>query len=359
MRAFRLFCKGMDVFLLLVFCAISSRAGAGEALAPGEYHVGYRVLSFEYGEAGHPQTLNVALWYPTEAEPAPFSYGGPTRGRVAVEAAPLAGRGPWPWLVVSHGFGGSGHAQVFLAEALAARGWVVAAPDHHDECSANRIVGGRPTGFNARRFIQVAQRIGKSSPADRPKYLYRLEEMKLVLDRLPETEPFRGLLDPQRLAVGGHSLGGFTALGVCGTVPEFKDPRIRAVLLYSPGGGGYLYTEQELAGVQIPSLLFIGERERKQRRGNVEMAALADKLYRNFGTPKYFLELKGGNHFSFNDNLSRTWVSSWLSGGEEQLATLRRTSIAFLERYVNGDAQAGELLLQEDPHFSNRRTNSN
>jgi predicted dienelactone hydrolase len=317
---------------------------------PGScFHVGYRVLDLKYkGKAGE-RTITVAVWYPTSKLPRPHSYGGLISGEVALDAEPCAEHGPYPLLVFSHGYGGSGIGHVFLTEPLAARGWIVVAPDHHDKFSWVRIRSGYNRDLDRQAFWRDALTIAGSGPDNRIKYLYRLDEMKLVLDRMLECRPFAGLIDRKRIAVGGHSFGGYTALGLCGTIEGRRDGRIKAVLLFSTGAGGYLFTQRELAEVNIPSMYFLGEREGGQLRGTRTMTDLADKVYRNLPPPKYFLEIKGANHFSFNNRFienHRTWL---LSESEERFRVIRRYSIAFLEKHVAGEKAANSVLEQRDP----------
>jgi predicted dienelactone hydrolase len=238
---------------------------------------------------------------------------------------------------------------VFFAEALAARGWIVACPDHHDKHSAVRIRTGQQKDFGRLGLLRHAKEIAASSSSDRAKYLYRLDEMRLVLDSMLASDPFGQLIDRDRVAVGGHSFGGFTALGLCGTIKERHDSRIKTVLLFSTGAGGYLFTESELAAIRIPSMLFMGEREKHQRRGSKTMSELSSKVYRSVSSPKYFLEVKGGSHFSFNNRFSYTRAAKLMSGTEEQFEVIRRYSIAFLEKYVAGREDSDHVLERSDP----------
>jgi len=330
------------VLCCLGFPATGSSAENGPA--PRTFNVGYRVLDFETRQAGREETLTVAVWYPTAAPSKPYNYGGPTGGKVAVDAAPLAAQGRFPMMVFSHGYSGGGISSVFLTEALASRGWIVVAPDHHDRHSSIRIRSGQLKNFDRKGLWQHAREISESGPDDRDKYLYRLDEMRFVIDQMIVSEEFRDVIDSNRIAVGGHSIGGYTALGLCGPVKERLDSRIKAILLFSTGAGGYLFTKDELAAVRIPSMLLMGEQERDAQRGTQTMLQLEEKIYGAMPPPKYFLEIKGARHGSFDNRFSNTLGARLLSGTEKQFEVIRRYSIAFLEKYVAGKTDPDNVL---------------
>ena len=332
-------------FLLTIVGMLPAPARAGSN-SPA-FNVGYQVMDIPFQQNGREKVLTIAVWYPTAQKPSPFTYGGSTRGTVALNARPLQSKRPYPLLVFSHGFGGGGISSVFFTEALAANGWIVAAPDHHDSQSAVRIREGQ-VPLDRRGFLNDAKAITRSGPQDRGKYLYRLQEIQAVIDYLTTSDPYRGLVDAGRLAVGGHSLGGFTALGICGTIPGAYDSRIKALLLFSTGAGGYLYTGEELHMVNIPMMLLMGEREKTQKRGGRTMTEISETIYQEASGQKYFLEIKGANHFSFNNRLNDNPASRWLSGTEEQFDVIRRYSIAFLEKHVADSPEADFILDQKD-----------
>jgi predicted dienelactone hydrolase len=342
------YCTALFTAFMMLSC---TAADAGGAVSKAVFNVGYQILDLKCRHNGQEQTLTVAVWYPTAAYPKPHNYGGPTKGNVAVGAAPYREGAPYPVLAFSHGYGGSGIGAVFFTESLASHGWIVAAPDHHDRHSAVRIRTGQVKDYDRRGLLNHAQEIAVSGPSDRDKYLYRIDEIQCVLDGLLASDQFGSLVDRDRIAIGGHSFGGFTALGLCGTIAERHDPRIKAVLLFSTGAGGYLFTESEIAAVSVPSMIYLGERERvrNQKRGKYTMTELTSKIYENLPLPKYMLEIKDAGHFSFNDRFDQA-PSRWrLSGTEEQFAVIRRYSVAFLEKYVAGKRDVDHVLEQNDP----------
>lgn len=346
--------------LVMATCSVSSSYAGSSTRndrSGRRFDVGYTVIDLDYHGNNGKKSLTVAIWYPTKSQMKKHIYGGPSRGYVALDGELDTSGGPYPLLVFSHGYGGSGLSSLFLTEALAARGWIVAAPDHNDPDSVVRIRGGLREDYDRQGFMQHALEIAGSGPGNRDAYLYRIEELKLVIDRMIASAQFGQAIDRGRIAVGGHSFGGFTALGLCGTLDRRHDERIKAVLLFSTGAGGYLFSERELADVKIPSMYILGERERNQTRGAGTMGELAEKVYRNLSPPKYFLEIKGANHFSFNNRFSNIPGARYLSGSEEQFGIIRRYSIAFLEKYVAGERSAAALDRQ-DPLLSRYLSNT-
>ncbi|MBA3036196.1 MAG: hypothetical protein FP814_06845 [Desulfobacterium sp.] len=79
------------------------------------------------------------------------------------------------------------------------------------------------------------------------------------------------------------------------------------------------------------------------------MSELSDKIFRNVSTPKYFLEVRGASHLSFNNQFAENRWSGLLSGTEKQFEVIRKYSIAFLEKYVSGIKDSGHVLEQRDP----------
>lgn len=358
-REYRALCfKGAVLAAFVIFLGgaafrFALNACANDAKTHAPFKAGFQVLDFDYQEGRRAKTLTVAVWYPTKVQPRLYNYGGPMTGLLALNAEPDTAGGPYPLFVFSHGYGGSGLSSLFFTEALASRGWIVACPDHHDAHSAVRIKTGQREDLDRTAFLRQARSIAASGPHDREKYSYRLDELELVIKRMLSSETFGPLIDKGRLAVGGHSFGGFTALGLCGTIRERHDPRIKAVLLFSTGAGSYLFTEGELAALHIPSMLFMGEREASQHRGSKTMLQLQERLFRNLPKPKYFLVVRGGTHFSFNNRFSDSPGAMLMSGLETQFDVIRRYSIAFLEKYLLGKTEADQVLRQKHSMLSN------
>lgn len=197
------------IVMLLLFAAAQSRADAQESDAAtyavrGQHPVGARDLVIE-GDA----PLDITIWYPAlntdGAEEAiaypymtnPDSLMGmePTVSGQAIAEAPydLDG-GPYPLVVLSHGFslGRAGYA--WLAEHLASHGFAVVAPQHYE------LVDETLSDF------------WRAS-------ITRPQETSVVLDYLEAQAmagELAGLINIETVAVVGHSYGGYTALVMAG-----------------------------------------------------------------------------------------------------------------------------------------------
>ncbi|WP_426237611.1 alpha/beta hydrolase family protein [Pararhizobium sp. DWP1-1-3] len=176
--------------------------------------------------------------------------------------APAAGDN-LPIVLLSHGFGPSNYipskdGYAPLAQFWAERGFAVIQPTH-----ASSRVGGLPGDAPGAPFF----------------WRERVEEMKAILDQLPEVErqapAVEGRLDYSRIAAAGHSFGGHTVgllLGAQLNGEDFADPRISAgILLAAPGRGGKDMTDEnaarfpffdvDFAMLTTPSLVVCGERD--------------------------------------------------------------------------------------------------
>lgn len=198
----------MIVFLLL-FSATQGRVDAQESdtsvyATRGQHAVGTQDRVID-GDA----SLDVTLWYPALNEDGaeesilypymtnPDSSMGmePTvTGRAIAEAPYDLDGGPYPLVILSHGFslGRTGYA--WLAEHLASHGFVVVAPQHYE------LVDETLSDF------------WRAS-------ITRPQEISVVLDYV-ETHAadgeFAELIDTERIAIVGHSYGGYTALAMAG-----------------------------------------------------------------------------------------------------------------------------------------------
>jgi dienelactone hydrolase len=123
-----------------------------------------------------------------------------------------------PLVVLSPGFLGLRSSLTALAEDLASHGYVVAGIDHTYESRATAFPDGRVTTALA----QDAPRRGRPEKA----VAGRAADVSFVLGELTGAHPAwpgAGLIDPARIGMAGHSIGGASAIAAM-----LADPRVRA-----------------------------------------------------------------------------------------------------------------------------------
>ena len=232
--------------------------------------------------------LTIEIWYPAtipagkeervvyeSAMPGAPSPGTPTKfsiyGRALRDAPAVSGPDPkFPLVVVSHGYPGSRTFLTWLTENLASKGYVVAAIDHTDS------VFGAQRGFASTLLNRAADQV-------------------FVIDALTarsrnQTDFLHGLVNPDRIAVVGYSMGGYGALATAGAGysrtggaaraigggyldpwlsddPRFETqrrPAVRALVAIAPWGAQPPQNNWDatgLAGIRVPSLFIDGDHD--------------------------------------------------------------------------------------------------
>ena len=234
------------------------------------------VLASEAEVVRGPRRLVAELWYPAaEGTEAGTTYATVLRdgvtevelqGRAARDAEPA--EGPFPLVVVSHGYPGNRFLLSHLTEALASRGFAVLALDHTDSTYSDQAAFGstlvnRP--LDQAFAISAMAEAGGIDPA------------------------LEGLIDADRAAVVGYSMGGYGALifggaGITEGALELPfapphgilaahraggeahealmDDRLKAVVAIGPWGMNAGFWDGEgLAGLRVPTLIMAGDRD--------------------------------------------------------------------------------------------------
>jgi dienelactone hydrolase len=131
---------------------------------------------------------------------------------------------PMPTIVFSHGQRGCNTQSSFLMRALADKGYAVLAPNHHDaHCTR---------GSNRAKPAEL--RFEKPGAWNDTSYEDRRDDIAKLLDALQKEVPWSSLVDKTRIGLAGHSLGGYTVLGVAGGWESWKRKDVKAVLAMAP-----------------------------------------------------------------------------------------------------------------------------
>ena len=251
-------------------------------------------------------------------------------GRDVVVWSPPTRSGRQPVLIFSHGFGGCAQQSTFLTEALAAHGYWVFAPNHKDaRCNGGTSSGGRP-----------AAPFGDPQSWTDQSFVDRRDDIRAIQQAIATSPEFAGRVDLSRLGYVGHSLGGYTVIGLAGGWGSWKTPGVKAVLALSPYAQPFL-VHRTLGGLSAPVMyqggaLDFGITPSLRREGGVYDAS---------PSPKYFVELQRAGHFA--------WTNIQASAHE----TINEYAISFLDHYVLGTA-AAPTLTQALPGVSDLRYDS-
>jgi predicted dienelactone hydrolase len=315
--------------------ALTAADRAGERVAvPAapvrSFAVGLRRSELRYATArGATRATRLLIWYPTSGVPRNHDYGLQT-GLVAQDGAVAEGR--WPVVLFSHGFLSGAERSAFITENLARRGYVVAAPDH-----ADGIVDPTPSSPRLPRFTQP-------EAWDDATFRERREDLVATLDLLEREDAaaeswLSGRLDPGRVAAMGHSLGGYTALGLGGLRESWRDARVRAVVALSPYAAPYLLPGG-MPPRNVPTLLQGGTLD-------FVISPRLPQLYDLLSGPKYSLVLQSGNHFAWTNlgAFGRTTLEAAADGNSRWIVEY---SVAFLDEHVRGDPPAPLLRQPND-----------
>jgi len=226
--------------------------------------VGTTKVQFE--DAARQRPLVTRLWYPADSKTEPkltaldwiFVAHGVPEAPMAAQPQKL------PLVLLSHGTGGSTASLVWIAERLAAHGYLVAAVEHFGNAYGNDTPEGAMAQW--RRPLDLSR----------------------TLDALLGDSRFAARIDANRVGAAGMSSGGYTAIAIAGGIyhPErmrglceknpsrkgcrsdareifeklpdrdaasssYQDPRFRAVFAIAPAlGAGF--SAEDLASIKIP-----------------------------------------------------------------------------------------------------------
>lgn len=247
--------------------------------------------------------------------------------------APLSTATPLPIVIFSHGLGNDREGYEYLGRYLATHGYFVIHPQHHGSDSE--------LGWYA--LYKAGQK--------RENWINRPQDIGFVLDRLTELNKqsgsrYFGRLDPETVAVAGHSMGAFTALVKSGlrlsqgddVAPPGADARVDAVIALSMprlfGDDG----AEEYAGVRLPALHMTGTRD-QSRLWKTTVAHRRISFDRSSGNDRYLVTLRDGTHSTFSDDERCPGLMH-----ADHIDTIQQTSLAFLDAYLRNDAGAKQWL---------------
>jgi predicted dienelactone hydrolase len=157
---------------------------------------GAGLAELEFHDQSRDRPVEVKVWYPVEGSlrDSSMSYDLAFRGRARKGAEYLEGAAPRPLIMLSHGDRGSSVDQSWLAEELAADGYIVAAVSH---------------------WLNTWK---KNTPEATLKVWDRPKDIRFTMDELLAHEVWGPRIDAQRIGAAGHSAGGYTSLALAGAI---------------------------------------------------------------------------------------------------------------------------------------------
>lgn len=283
-----------------------------------------------YKPAPGPHTVSVAE----------TSLPAPDRGRpIALRISYPQTAGALPVIVFSHGAWGTNYNYHPLASYWASHGYAVIQPNHLDSVEEGTISGDRSA------FAGAATRV---------------EDVRTILDAITDlgVGALAGRLDESRIAMGGHSFGAYTTMGVCGItyfVPgregglQVGDDRVKACLVMSGQGTGGAVRPDSYETFGRPMLFMTGSRDGSIRNNEIvgHEWLLEPFAYAAPGDV-YQLFLDEGDH-SFGGATAEAPGYDRVTRRDyppnpDHVAYTRSTALAFFDAYLNaGEAAAAWL----------------
>lgn len=301
------------------------RPDAPELAPQGDYAIGVRTLEFSNpdqvdvvntveGEDNviYDRPLTVEIWYPAVVEegtqPTPYIVG--TRdtaidatliGRAVRDAEPNVGEGPYPLIIISHGFPGNRFLLSHLGENLASKGYVTVSIDHTDSTYADQAAFGSTLLNRSLDQLFVLDTVAELGAEDSDSFL-------------------AGIVDTANTGIIGYSMGGYGAVNVIGggyteasasfgfsppngllalrqagaeAYEATFDERIKAAVAIAPWGmNAGFWDEAGLAGIETPVMFMAGSVDdvsgyENGTRAIFEAAVNADR---------YLLTFENANH---------------------------------------------------------------
>lgn len=241
--------------------------------------------------------------------------------RNVVAWEPSAIDGAAPLIIFSHAFGSCATQSRFLTEMLAAHGYWVVAPNHSDSrCrGANNTPEKKPPVKSFRAPEEW----------DSTTYRDRAEDIVAIIAAMKQDSGLKDRIDFSRIGLAGHSLGGYTVLGLGGAWPDWKIPGIKAILALSPYSRPY-NTHGTLGGLSAPVMYQGGTLDfgitpfLRNPRGSYAMSP----------SPKYFIDFKGAAHVA------------WSSLRNDYHEAINAYALAFFDHYVKGQAADAALTTR-------------
>lgn len=201
----------------------------------------------------------------------------------------------------------------YLTRAIADAGYLVIAPLHADSSCRFSL------------WPSVWRISGKPSPLwNDSDYRDRADDIRNVVAALPADARYGRIADVTRLGLVGHSLGGYTVLGLGGAWPSWRLRGVRAIVALTPYSLPFDQSEG-LRRLSAPTMYQAGQYD------PVFTLPLEYSGYARTPQPKYLVEMASASHMA------------WTDLGVSSRETIVDYTVAFLDHYVRGEPETPTL----------------
>jgi pimeloyl-ACP methyl ester carboxylesterase len=211
--------------------------------------------------------------------------------------------GAVPLIVFSHGYRGCNTQSAFLTSGLAAAGYLVVAPNHDDAvCGASvpsTTIFTSPTTWSDQS------------------YKSRADDIHALLATL-RADPVTWPIDWSRVGLVGHSLGGYTVLGLGGAWPSWRVSGISAVVAMAPYCEPFILSGGNLGGIGVPVMYQGGTRDPLISASITRTGGCLAKT----ASPAMYVEFTNATHMA------------WTVFGTAYHDLILRYTLGFVDKYV-------------------------
>lgn len=257
--------------------------------------------------------IPVDAWYPAarsaSGEPSVYELlPGVGFTAAAIQDATISD-GSFPLVLWSHGRTGTRSAYALLCEALAARGFIVLAPEHAGDALGDWILG--------------------AAVDDATNEANRVGDAHFVLNAVlgAELGPLSAIaahVDTDRIAAAGHSYGGFTALSIASGVTAHPSVRAAAGLQAFTRS----MSKQVFVDISVPTMLVAGMKD-----VTTPPATDADRAWAKLGAnPAWRVDVEDAGHQACSD----VGLYLELAPHVEEIPDLVRAFVASMSADVTG-----------------------
>lgn len=282
-----------------------------QSTGPQELYAGFQIFKIGVKE--------IFAWYPTQQSAQENNYYQELISTVTKDAS--IARGSYPVILFSHGYLGCAAQSAWLTEQLAREGYVVLAVNHNDALCDDGLTGNAKSAPS----LLEPETWDESSFADRKDDFEMLQSAIFA-----GSTPLSQSIDETKIALMGHSLGGYTALGFAGGWPSWQSEQVDAALLLSPYTLPFI-NKSTLDDITIPimiqgSILDLG------------ITPFQQPVYDELAGPKYFLVIGEDNGLHFLWTVlpcQKKSMNKCLEQTSQRLAT--DYAVAFFDKHLKGE----------------------